>query len=90
MNDDYGNAIMMLFHDNLPKAAPLNHGELVQEYLPVTLQADPIAEAWKEDPEKAVKLEMARLMKEKQIKKHLQKRPSKNLVGAYRRFSRGK
>jgi hypothetical protein len=90
MNDDFGNCAMFLFHDQVPQAAPLNHGELVQEYMPKALKADPIAEAWQEDPEKAVKLQMAALMKQKGIEKQLQKRPTKNLVGAYRRFSRGK
>ena len=90
MNDDYGNAIMMLFHDNLPKAAPLNHGELVQEYMPVPLKDETIAAQQELDPEKAVKLKMAQLMKQKGIEKQLQKRPSRSLVGNYRRFSRGK
>jgi hypothetical protein len=76
------NCAMFLFHDTVPQAAPLNHGELVQEYMPVPLKDETIeAEI---DPERAVKLKMAQLMKLKGIEKQLQKRPSRNLVGRYR------
>lgn len=88
MNDDLGNAMMMLFHDNLPQAAPLNHGELIQEYLPVAVKDENIEK--EEDPEKALKLRMVQQMKRKGIEKQLSKRPTRNLVGNYRRWSKGK
>lgn len=88
MNDDFGNGMMMLFHDNLPQAAPLNHGELVQEYMPVAVRDEAIEK--EVDPEKRVKLQMVQQMKRKGIEKQLQKRPTRNRVGAYRNFSRGK
>lgn len=88
MNDNYGNSMMMAFHDNLPQAAPLNHGELVQEYMPVAVRDEAIEK--EVDPEKALKLRMVQQMKMKGIEKQLSRKPSRNLVGRYRDFSRGK
>lgn len=88
MNDDFGNMMMMAFHDNMPQAAPLNHGEMVQEYLPVAVKDETIAEEI--DPEKRLKLLMVQQMKRKEIEKQLKRKPTRNLIGAYRRFSQGK
>jgi hypothetical protein len=88
MNDDFGNGIMMLFHDNMPQAAPLNHGELVQEYLPVAVNDESIEK--EVDPDRRVKLQMVQMMKRKVIEKKLSKRPTRNLVGAYRDLMRRK
>lgn len=89
MNDDFGNSVgMMLFHDNLPQAAPLNHGELVQEYMPVAVRDEAIEK--EVDPEKAMKLRTVQMMKRKGVEKRLQRKPTRNLVGAYRNWSKQK
>jgi hypothetical protein len=38
MNDDFGNGLMMLFHDNLMRAVPLTKEERIESRLPAELQ----------------------------------------------------
>lgn len=85
MNDDFGNAMMMAFHDNMPQAAPLNHGELVQVYMPLPVRD--VSMAQETDPDRIWKLKMAQMMYSKKIEKQLEKRPSRNRLSRFRLLS---
>lgn len=78
MNDDFGNMMMMAFHSDLPQAAPLNHGELVQVYMPEPVRDVNLAQ--EVDPDRIWKLKMSQMMNLKAVEKQIAKRPSRNRI----------
>jgi hypothetical protein len=90
MNDDFGNGLMMLFHDNMPQAAPLNRNETIHEYLPVAIKDETINAQPQLTGEERGKLLTLQQLKMKQIAKQVDKKSTRNVIGSYRRFARGK
>jgi hypothetical protein len=73
-NDDFGNALMMLFHDNAVQAAPLTTEERQEEKMPKSLQLATIAELPPEDVGRAtmahdIYLSRIRLAEQERTKK---------------------
>lgn len=91
MNDDFGNGLMMLFHDNCPQAAPLNKDETIHEYLPPQLKdLDTDEQLRLENPEKWAKLKTAQLRKTAVLTKQMNKPKTRNVMSRYRQFTQGK
>lgn len=86
MNDDFGNGLMMLFHDNCPQAAPLNKGETIQDYLPEAVSDNTIQ--MEMDPNRRANLLQAQAIKKAMLTRTFSKPRTRNAISRLRHFSR--
>lgn len=69
MNDDFGQGLQMLFHDNCVQAAPLTREEKIVAHLPEKLQPQEIAKV--EDPTERARRLQAQVMQRQKIEKEV-------------------
>lgn len=82
-NDDYGNSLMMLYHDRAVQAAPLNRDEQIISKMPEKVQPAQIAKV--EDPHERAKLLTAQAMQRTKIENEMRRpRQHRDPVGAWR------
>lgn len=86
MNDDFGQALQMLFEDNCVQAAPLTRAEAVFAHLPEHLQPAEVAKV--EDPTERQRRITAQVMQRQVIEKKLGRRggSASNPLAALRRL----
>lgn len=86
MHDDFGNGLMMLFHDNSPQAAPLTAGETINEYVPEALSDNTIQ--MELDPQRRANLLMAQAIKKQMLTRNFSKPKTRNAISRLRHFAR--
>jgi len=80
MNDDFGQMLQMLMHDNCVQAAPLTHGEKVDALL--TAEVQPAVVAAATDPRERASLMQAQLIQRQRIETKIQReRPKRGGSG---------
>jgi hypothetical protein len=88
-NDDFGNALQMLFEDNCVQAAPLTKSERVIAHLPEKLQPAAIAEV--EDPHERARRLSAQVAQRQVLERQLTRKPSpRNAVAGLRSLAKVK